>query len=184
MRVFVLCTGRCGSVTFVRAAGHAENFTAGHETRSHMVGQDRFDYPPDHIEADNRLGWMLGRLAESSAPGDRYVHLLRDPEAVARSFLARFDRGIMRAYHSDILMRSARLSSNVEPIEFCRDYVGTVNGNIRHFLKGRENVMEVHLERLPEDFATFWDWIGACGDKEAALRECRVAHNATVAAVL
>lgn len=180
MRVFVLCTGRCGSVTFVRAARHASNFTAGHESRCHMVGPDRLAYPPNHIEADNRLSWMLGRLADAAMPGDRYVHLLRDPEAVAQSFLSRFDRGIMRAYHTDILLRAVRLSSDVQPIDFCRDYVETVNSNIRQFLRGKDHVMQVRLEQLAEDFSNFWEWVGARGDKDKALQECHIAHNATI----
>ena len=32
MRVFVLCTGRSGSTTFVRACQHIDNYTASHES--------------------------------------------------------------------------------------------------------------------------------------------------------
>ena len=81
--VFVLCTGRCGSTTFDRACRHMTNWTAGHETRSHLTGPDRFAYPPRHIEADNRLSWMLGRLEQAYGADAAYVHLTRDAEAVA-----------------------------------------------------------------------------------------------------
>lgn len=179
MRVFVLCTGRCGSVTLSRAASHATNFTAGHETRCHMIGADRFDYPDGHIEVDNRLSWMLGRLNTTIVPEDRFVHLLRDREAVAQSHLARYDFGIMLAYRSQILMRAPQLSSDVAPIDFCRDYVDTVTENIRHFLADKEHVMTIQLENLQQDFAMFWDWIGATGDRQAALDTCLVRHNET-----
>ena len=55
MNVFVLCTGRCGSTTFACACRHIENYTAAHESRSHLAGPERFAYPEDHIEVDNRL---------------------------------------------------------------------------------------------------------------------------------
>lgn len=177
--VFVLCTGRCGSTTFAAAAGHATNFTAGHETRTHLTGPDRLAYPPGHIEADNRLSWLLGRL--EAVWGDRavYVHLTRDPEAVARSFERRFDRGIIRAYHTEILMGAPRRSRDLPPIEFCRDYVATVTANIEAFLRGKSRVHRVRLESAKQDFAAFWQAIGAEGDLAAALAEWDIRHNAS-----
>ena len=62
MNVFILNSGRCGSTTWIRACTHIDNFSAGHETRSHLSGDARLDYPDRHIEADNRLSWLLGRL--------------------------------------------------------------------------------------------------------------------------
>jgi hypothetical protein len=124
MNVFVLCTGRCGSLTFVRACSHFSNYAAAHESRVGAVGAHRLDFPPRHIEADNRLSWLLGRL--DRAWGDRafYVHLLRDPDAVARSFVHRFDRGIMRAYHQDGILR--KLPSDTTPLEVALDYCDTL----------------------------------------------------------
>lgn len=49
MRAFVLCTGRCGSVTFIKACAHIDNFSAGHETLASEVGTRRFAYPDDHV---------------------------------------------------------------------------------------------------------------------------------------
>lgn len=76
--VFVLCTGRCGSVTFAQAASHVTNASVGHETRSHMVGAARMAYPIGHIEVDNRLSWTLGRLDQAFGRDAFYVHLLRN----------------------------------------------------------------------------------------------------------
>jgi hypothetical protein len=66
MQVFVLCTGRCGSMTFTRACQHMTNFTAGHESRKRFLFGEKLSYPRNHIEADNRLSWCLGVL------NDRY----------------------------------------------------------------------------------------------------------------
>jgi hypothetical protein len=69
MNVFVLSPGRCGSVTLAYACRHATNFRAGHETNCRLLGGQRFGYPPNFIEIDNRLSWMLGRLER--AYGDK-----------------------------------------------------------------------------------------------------------------
>ena len=41
MNVFILCTGRCGSLTFTRACGHMTNFTTAHESRVALIGDAR-----------------------------------------------------------------------------------------------------------------------------------------------
>lgn len=89
MRVFVLTTGRSGSVTFARSCSHITNYSSAHESRAAEYGAARFDYADQHIEIDNRLSWFLGGL-EERFPEARYVHLRRDPAADARSFAARW----------------------------------------------------------------------------------------------
>ena len=79
------------------------NYTAGHESRATRIGSDRFAYPPNHIEVDNRLAWMLGRLEQSFGKDAFYVHLKRKPEAVARSresFTGRFLADILGSPHA------------------------------------------------------------------------------------
>lgn len=174
MNVFVLCTGRCGSTTFIEACRHIRNFTAGHETRAGELGDARFAYPTAHIEADNRLAWVLGRLEE--AYGDRavYVHLTRDPEATAQSFLRRYGTGIIEAYASGILMGR---SPSADRLAICRDYVQTVTANIEQFLRRQSSVLSVHLATIHEDFERFWAAIGAEGDRAAARATWQVRYN-------
>lgn len=178
--VFVLCTGRCGSVTFARMAQHISNATAGHETRSHCIGPDRFSYPSHHIEVDNRLSWSLGRLHETFGPKAFYVHLVRDPKAVAESFAARFDRGIMRAYGQDIVMAGVAKNPTLSPMAFADDYVATVTANIQHFLRDKPNKMMFRLEQAKYETPWFWKAIGAEGNIDAARAEWDVKNNATV----
>lgn len=173
--IFVLCTGRCGSVTFSRAARHIRNYTSGHESRAQLVGPARMAYPPNHIEADNRLSWLLGRLDEDYGPNARYVHLTRDSEAVARSFSRRWGEGIIAAYQQGILE-----GSRADRMAICRDYVETVTSNIRAFLDGKPEVMRFELETAPKDWRRFWDWIGAEGDFDASLAEWHVPHNSSM----
>ena len=179
--VIVLCTGRCGSTTLSKACAHFTNFSAGHETRTHLTGPDRFDFGENRIEIDNRLAWLLGRL--DAVWGDRaaYVHLSRNPEEVAASFAARAHQGILKAYRTDILSRSRYKSRGVPVIEFCRDYVENVTRNIELFLRDKTHVMEMTLETMESDFDRFTGWIGAEGDLDAARAELRITHNATKA---
>lgn len=175
MNVFVLCTGRCGSTTFVRACAHIDNFTSGHETRSRMIGAERFAYPDNHIEADNRLSWLLGRLEQEFGDNAYYVHLTRDPDEVAQSFVARSAHGIMSGYRSAILMEAGM----ADHLSVARDMIATVTANIQAFLRNKTNVMEIQLATASEDFARFWEWIGATGNWEIAAAEWSVRHNAT-----
>jgi hypothetical protein len=173
--VFVLCTGRCGSLTFAKACGHITNYTSGHETRCKRLGKDRLAYPPGHIEVDNRLSWFLGRLDETYGDQAHYVHLLRDRDETARSCNQRWVHGgIMDAYCCGILTRK-----QTHRLEICQDYCETVGENIRLFLKDKSRVMTVRLEQAKEDFTRFWSWIGADGDLVASLAEWETRHNKT-----
>jgi hypothetical protein len=176
MNVFVLCTGRCGSMTFTRACNHATNYTAGHETRRTYVGGQRIAYPDDHIEADNRLSWFLGRLDETYGDTAFYVHLTRNRERTARSYVTWHEKGIIRAYREGILMGCP---SYIREMDVCLDYCDTVNSNIRAFLKDKTKKMEFRLEIAKDDFRQFWNRIGAEGDLDAALAEWDVSHNAS-----
>lgn len=177
MNVFVLCTGRCGSTTFIRACEHMTNYTAGHETRCQLLGPDRLAYPDNHIEADNRLSWFLGRLDAAYGDDAFYVHLTRDPDAVARSILGRRDvhswqGSILRAYQNGILQMSQE-----PPLSVSRDYVDTITANIGLFLRDKTHWMPMRLETAADDFAVFWDRIEATGDKSAALAEWDQVRN-------
>ncbi len=177
--VIVLCTGRCGSMTLAAACAHLTTHTSAHESRTHAVGPARFAFPDNHIEIDNRLAWFTGRL--DAAWGDRaaYVHLTRDPEAVAQSFAQRASQGILKAYRNEILARSRIKARRTPLIDFCRDYVETVNANITHFLRDKSHVMDMTLETMPDDFEQFVGWIAADGDLSAARAELAISHNAT-----
>ena len=176
MNVFVLNTGRCGSTTFVKACHHITNYSSGHETLAGRIGPERLAYPANHIEADNRLSWFLGRLDAAYGDSAFYVHLVRARQAVARSYGQRIEGGIMRAYRRGMLMR---LPQRYAPEVLAGDYYDTVNSNIELFLKGKSRKMTIHMEQIVEQFPLFWQAVGAQGDLEAAMAEWRVPHNAT-----
>jgi hypothetical protein len=168
VNVFVLSTGRAGSTTIARACGHFDGWTAGHETRSRELGKKRFDYAPNHVESDNRLTWVLGRLFERFGEDAMYVHLQRDPEEVAVSYNQRWshDGAILPAYRAAILMTTQPPKirpGTPEGLMFARDYVSTANANIAEFVRHRANTFSLDLEDLVEQFPAFMDRIGAEG---------------------
>ena len=176
MNVFILNTGRCGSSTFIKACQYITNYTAAHESLSSKTGAQRFDYPGNHIEADNRLSWLLGRLNNKYANNAFYVHLTRNKYDVATSFSKRINFGILKAYEQGILMHEQHL---VPSEDIAKDYIETVESNINLFLKDKSNKMDISIETVKTDFTQFWSNIGAEGDLEKALKEWDIKYNAS-----
>jgi hypothetical protein len=175
VNVFILSTGRSGSQTFARACAHLTNYTSAHESRSGLLGDAHLDYPDNHIESDNRLSWLLGRLDRKFGDRAFYVHLTRDIGPVAASWAKRAHTGMMNAYRYAILWHCPK---DATPYEVALDYCETVEANIRLFLRDKKNWMDFRLEEGRERFPEFWRRIGAEGDLEAALAEFDVRHNA------
>ncbi len=176
MNVFVLCTGRSGSNAVEAACKHITNFSCAHESRATFVGDARVAYADNHIEIDHYLSWFLGRLDQAYGDDAYYVHLTRDPEKVARTWLRWWwwQGSSPRAYRNAFLKMT-----NESKLDCTRDYVRTKTENIRHFLKGKPHTMNMRMENIEDDFRAFWTWIGAEGDLEAALSEFSKRHNAT-----
>ncbi|RKZ56366.1 MAG: hypothetical protein DRQ44_16760 [Gammaproteobacteria bacterium] len=179
MNIFILNSGRCGSTTFIKACQHITNYSSAHESLSSKTGAQRFNYPDRHIEADNRLSWLLGRLDKQFPKEVFYVHLTRNKNDVATSFSKRIGFGILKAYEQGILMHEQHL---LPAQDIAEDYIETVESNINLFLKNRINATDVSLESVKKDFTKFWGQIGAEGDLEKALQEWDVNYNATDAA--
>ena len=182
MNVFVLCSGRCGSKTFALACKPISNFTCGHETRANLFGDKRFIYPDQHIEVDNRLSWLLGSLHKSCKDKNVfYVHLKRNHQEVANSFLKRLsshnNSSIINAFANGILMQNKSFIAQ-EKKEISDFFVKTVNENIEEFLIGK-NHMIVNLQDNGETFKKFLQNINAVGDIEKSLKIWNSVHNAS-----
>ena len=165
MNVFVLCTGRCGSMTFERACRHASNYTTAHESGRQV--RYSLQYPDNHIEVDNRLAWFLGRL-HKMYPTAYYVHLMRDAEAAARSYAARKTLEPTKLLHG--FMGAIKQGRHAGPLAEAREMVATVNANIGHFLRDKRH-MVINIETAIHSFPIFWQRIVAEGDLTAALAE-------------
>lgn len=174
MNVFILNTGRCGSTTFIKACQHITNYTSAHESLSSKTGALRFEYTNNHIEADNRLSWLLGRLDKIFPDDVFYVHLSRNKNDVTASFSKRIGFGILKAYEQGILMHEQHL---LPAHDIAEDYIETVESNIKLFLKDKTNKIEISLETVKTDFIKFWGKINAEGDLDKALMEWDVNYN-------
>jgi len=181
MRVFILCAGRCGSTTFIKACKHIKNYTSSHESLSRNYGQDRFNYPENHIEADNRLSWHLGHLDGIFGDKPLYVHLKREKEKVAQSYLKRFyySGSIMAAFCDGIRMLQKEELSKEMQLQVCYDYIDTVDTNIIHFLSDKSNVLTIELENVKKDFPSFWKRVAAQGNLEEAMEEFEKKYNSS-----
>jgi len=178
MRVFILTTGRSGSLTIIKACEHIDNFTSGHESLTNELGDNRFNYKDNHIEADNRLCWHLGQLNRLYGDDAFYVHLKRNKDKVAHSYFKRFYYGsIMDAFCEGIKMTSPEYLSKEERLQACYDYVDTVNSNIEYFMSDKTKTMTINLEKIEDDFKEFWKKIDAKGNLNNALQEFNVPHN-------
>ncbi|TNG03456.1 MAG: hypothetical protein EP297_00330 [Gammaproteobacteria bacterium] len=172
MNVFILNTGRCGSTTFIKACEHIDNYTSGHESRLKIPGKTRLSYPANHIEADNRLSWLLGRLDQSYGDDAFYVHLSRDKADTVDSFVKRRQMGIIKSWREGVY-----LDASTDDRLLAEDYIDTVNANIRLFLQNKKHQMQFSLEQARQQFAEFWRLIGAEGNLEQALKEWDIRHN-------
>ena len=162
-------------MTFIKACQHISNFTSLHESRCDQLGDARLAYPDNHIEADNRLSWFLGKLDKQYGDNAIYVHLKRNNNDTATSYAKRlFPGGIIPAYRKGILQH---LPDDTPDLSVSLDYCDTVNSNIELFLKDKTRKMEFHLENAKQDFKKFWDFIDAKGDLDSALAEFNIAYN-------
>jgi hypothetical protein len=176
MNVFILCAGRCGSVTFIKACQHITNFASSHESRRGLLGEAHFRYPKNHIEADNRLSFFLGGLDRYYGDDALYVHLKRNNNDTAKSYASRWSHGIMKAYREGMI---TGVGNECAPMPIALDYCDTVNANIELFLKDKAKKMEFSIENAKKDFVEFWKFIGAEGNMDAALSEFDVFYNAS-----
>ena len=162
-------------MTFIKACEHITNFSSAHESRCDQLGDARLAYPDNHIEADNRLSWFLGKLDKQYGDNAIYVHLKRNNNDTATSYAKRlFPGGIIPAYRKGILQH---LPDDTPDLSVSLDYCDTVNSNIELFLKDKTRKMEFNLENAKQDFKKFWAFIDAEGDLDSALAEFNIAYN-------
>jgi hypothetical protein len=175
MNVFILCTGRSGSKSLIKACSYINNYTVGHETLARAVNDERLSYPKNHIEADNRLSWFLGRLDKVYSDKAFYVHLKRAKKPTVNSFVSRWDNqgSIIKSYAEGILLQGYKQLSQQKRIEVASDYYDTVNENIALFLKDKSYKMTIELEKIEQGFEEFYDVINAEGDKAKALHSLK-----------
>lgn len=178
--IFILCTGRSGSSSFIQACTHITNYTNGHESLATKFGNSRLAYPIHHIEADNRLTWFLGALGDKFDDNSTlYIHLIREKEVTVKSFNNRWNLpgSIIKAFSEGILKMPYQKLTSSDQEQVCSDYYDTVNANIAYFIKNKPNTLTLPFEDIKNGFKTFWKNIDAEGDFNHAMEEFNVLHN-------
>lgn len=170
-RVFVVGTGRCGTVSFNHACRHMSNYQTGHESRCGFL-----EYPDQWIEVSHHLRCVITHL-RYKYPDALWVHLLREPEACIKSLAALEDGKVMMAYRH--LYHSVVPSDRLIDIAF--RYYWCENDNIRAQLAPipPEKRREMHLETIKDEWPEFWRWVGAEGDLGSSLASWDVKRNTT-----
>lgn len=182
MNVFILTTGRTGSMTLAKACSFIENYSSAHESRCAEIGEERLNYPENHIEIDNRLSFYLGSLDRKYGDNAFYVHLIRDEADVATSYNRRWHykyHSIMRAFANYIKYLNCDALTTKQLMDLSIEYVNITNDNILLFLRDKTKTCEIKMENFQEDFKHFWNRINANGTLELALNELTIRHNVT-----
>lgn len=170
--VFVLGTGRCGSVTFSKACQHLTNFTTSHESPF----PPRFRWEYGQIEVSPRLTWVLPQLRQAYAHDDSvfFVHLVRQRELVCQSWIR---RGMQRGagFFGNLAWGQRHMPPPEIVAATCYDTMtGLINEFLEHF---PDNSMTIRLEEAAGMWDTFCDAIDAQGDREAGRREFATVYN-------
>ncbi len=187
MNVFVLCAGRCGSVTFSKACEHIANYSVGHESRHNHILRNNMRYPDNHIEVDLHLAWRLGLLDRYHNKDVFYVHLFRDEDKVASSFYRKFSdayqvcpkrgpHGVGRAWWE--FLGCPEDDPPGMRLKTMLDMVLGINLNINHFLRDKPNIF-INIENAKEKFPLFFQKIGAEGDVGGAAAEFDLRYNSS-----
>ena len=174
MRIFVTGTGRCGTVTFSKAAAHADNYTVGHESHAGKIGN--WEYPDNHIEVSSQLMIAIPIL-QSKYPDAKWIHLVRiDREACVKS-LARMDE-VMRAF-SFVFFQHPLPSDLIEVAESYYDC--TVRLIQQQFTLPRFDTRfrRFALENAKNRWLDLWNWMACRGDFNASRAEWDVRYNAS-----
>lgn len=170
MRVFVTGTGRCGSVSFREACKFITNYTAGHESNCGLL-----EYPNKHIEVNPHIRGLV-KTIRAKYPESKWVHLIRDPKTCIPS-LAAMDRGIIMEHYGR-LYPSVQITPAVSDIayRFYWQENDLIEVQLKHLIPDFQR-MTINLERIKEQWRTFWNWIEAEGDFGKSYESWDTPHN-------
>ena len=169
MRVFVVGTGRCGSVTFSKACRHLDGFTVGHES---PIGGE-LSFPDRHVEVSPRLTWVLPLLVRKYHDDVLYVHLRRKREEVVASWIRRGRHRGPGIWEK--LVNGSSENDYRQICELCHD--GMI-ATIEQSLTGT-NQMTLWLHDVRESWHEFWTAIRAQGNYRRSLAEWNIRYNAS-----
>ena len=163
MNIFIVGTGRCGTVTMSKACKHISNFTSNHETHK---GATDFIYPDNHIEIDGALCHFIPTIKEKY-PDAKWIHLWRDPEPTIVSLSKRPSLQFYSRFHFRVDKQNQRKLAEM----YYYNTIGLVDSMLPDALK-------VNLSDIKTGgWKKVWDYIGAEGNYDTALLEFNKKYN-------
>jgi len=165
MRIFVVGTGRCGTVTFSKATTHIKNYTSGHETNTSGLTNNNLKYPDNHIEIDHRMSYFIPIL-KTSYPNAYWVHLQRERTSCIHSLAKRQSLLKFGSFHLG--------STQHKILNLAEYYYENTNMLITQLVP---NAQHIWLHDISEGFKLFWEKIGAIGDINIAMNELSIKYN-------
>lgn len=167
MRVFVIGSGRCGTVTFSKAASHCTNFTVGHETKARQI--DPLDYPDNHIEVSSHLTIYWPMILEKY-PDCKLVWLYRVDRLACAKSIAQLQSGKVVRDYCNVFHQQL----NPDLIEGALDIYDMMNAHGK-----TSGAFHIELESASSQWKSCWDFMGCEGDFETSLKEWDVKYNAS-----
>ncbi len=168
MRVFVVGTGRCGSVTFYQACSHMTNFSSGHETlATQKIGC--LNYPDDHIECSPPLLLSAPALIKAY-PDAKWIHLVRERESCIKSLEGQVAESLKR-FAGQWWLRQKPEPKSAAPV-FYDTCIGLAEA-----LLPRDRMLVVQMESAYQSWEEVWAFLGAQGNFEASRNEWLKKYN-------
>ena len=164
MRVFVIGTGRCGTVTFSKACSHFNNYTSGHESKTQ---NNDLVYADNHIECDPHLFWQLPNLIERY-PDAIIIHLKRERESCIESLSKRPSLKKYQAF--------TEMTNNFNANQIATKYYDFCTKTIEHVIG---DCMTMNLTPSIEKWTEFCEMIGEVSNSEIekSFAEWNTKHN-------
>ncbi len=167
MRIFVVGTGRCGTVTFHHACMHIDNFISGHESFSKQLFENDFVIPDGRIEVDPHFAHFLPVLIKKY-PEAKWVHLVRERIKCVES--------IAKTNGLKHYVKLVSMNNDVSMIKAAGMFYDVVNANISKWMMDCNHI-EMHLENLTNEWDGFWNWIGAKGNFKSSVEQLSINYN-------
>ncbi len=148
MNVFVLTTGRSGSLTFAEACRHISNYSSGHETRVGLIGAERLAYP-GRPHRGRQSPCLVPRAPRGGLRGRR---VLRAPAARPGGDRSQHGAALEQAGRCAPTARASSGMSIPTPTDWSwrADLVDTLEANIRP-LPARQVEYHDHRHRDGQD---------------------------------
>lgn len=163
-RIFVTGTGRCGTMTFAKAAGHATNFGVDFEPP-----RTSLDFPDRRITVAASLHLCLPLLVRYY-PDAKWVHVVREREACIDSLATLSNGEMMRWWGWFYLNQPAMPARDAAAV-----YYDLTNALIAACVPYR---FTLNLEHARSQWPGCWQFMGCDGDFNASLAEWSTKYNA------